>query len=68
MDTLGNLLDKQLTAVMKLNATNDKESNRYQNLSMQIDRLTEEIDIISSDVLMGKIDANDSMRPQHKTY
>lgn len=66
MDTLGNLLDKQLTAVMKLNFTSDED--KVKNLSTQLDCLTEEINDVSEKILTGKMKPEDSMRPQHKTY
>lgn len=66
MDTLGNLLDKQLTAAMKLN--NTCQGDKKKNLSIQLDRLSSEINGMAENVLKGNMDPEDAIRPQHKTY
>jgi len=66
MDTLGNLLDKQLTVTMKLRHCDT--SSKAINLSQQLGSLTKEIDSISKKILSGEIKPEDSIRPQHKTY
>lgn len=67
MDTLGNLLDKQLTAVMKRNVCNN-DNDKIDNLSDQISRLTLEINVMANKFLDSKTDESDIIRPQHKTY
>lgn len=66
MDTLGNLVDKQITVFLKLH--HSKDEAKTNNLTNQLERLTEEINSMSIDVLQSKISADDAMRPQHKTY
>lgn len=66
MDTLGNLLDKQLTVTLKIN--NTKDNQKSSNLKEQLSSLTSEIDEISNEIFSGRMDKKDSIRPQHKTY
>lgn len=67
MDTLGNLIDKQITVALKIHHTRDNQ-DRSKNLNIQLNCLTREINDTSKDVLQSKIDINDALRPQHKTY
>jgi len=67
MDTLGNLLDKQLTAVMKRESFRN-DSNKIDDLDNQLNRLSKEIDDMVDNVLKNKISKEDSIRQQHKTY
>lgn len=66
MDTLGNLIDKQITVALKLHHTVDED--KIKNLEIQKDCLTKEINDTGKDVLQGMLNINDAMRPQHKTY
>ena len=66
MDTLGNLIDKQITVALKLHHSNDE--SRSKNLNIQLNCLTKEINDTSKNVLQSKININDAVRPQYKTY
>ena len=66
MDTIGNLIDKLYTVNLKLNYTNDE--HKIYDLEIQKNRLIEEIDDLSKNVLQNKINDYDIIRPQHKTY
>ena len=66
MDTLGNLIDKQITVALKLHHSSDETKSK--NLNIQLNCLTAEIDDTSENVLQSKINVNDAIRPQHKTY
>jgi len=71
MDTLGNVVDKLFTVNMKKYyriSGGSKDYKVLKNLSSQSDRLSNEIDQLTEEIVKGNMDEEDITRPQHKTY
>ena len=67
MDTLGNLIDKLYTSNLKSHFLK-YDINKLTDLTKQKKLLQNEIDVLFNDILMGKKNADDVIRLQHKTY